>query len=149
MNRTSLIVAASVLFSLARPALGSAESPAFSCTGHSVEDRSIYVASVFFDEVAGRPYRVRAFRFEPFGSGWHLLGDFTAFDDTTPTGPTDIVYRYVFRAEGAEDGEPAVMLTAGGFTGGTTAAVVRVGDDDEEPAVAIMPCNGEPIASSP
>lgn len=118
-----------------------AQTPVLACAGESADREAEYAASLYLND-ASRPDLVRVFRRSSGEDPWEALAEFTVFDDVTPTYPSDIVYQYVFHGAEAEKGDLALMVTTGGFTGGTTAGVMALGDDEDDPAVAILPCYG-------
>lgn len=69
------------------------------------------------------------------------LAEYADFDDLTPKGPTDELYRYVFHDGSPARGEIAVMLMEGGFTLHLTAQIWRLSPDASSPeTLATLNC---------
>lgn len=139
MKRLTLIAAAVAALTLAKADTARAEAADLNCVGRSTDGAEVYVSNVYFDD-ASVPKRIATWRLNP-RTGWEFIGDFTTFEDRTPTHPSDVFYYLIFRADDAVPGDRAVQIMAGGFTQMATVQVIPLGEDDPQ-ALATMQCNG-------
>ncbi len=139
MTRTTLSTMALAFLSGSAQASPPLQQAGLRCVGPSDDHGLVYVTHVYLDDETEHPARVLMWQLNPFAGGWELLGDYTTFDNLTPAQPTDVFYRYVFRAADAKAGDLALMLMAGGFTQRATAQVVAFGEVDPQ-ALATMQC---------
>jgi hypothetical protein len=96
------------------------------CEGASIDGTAIYRV-VTFKSPDARSRRALLERWaSPAQEGPETLGDFDHYQDLSPTVPSDIRLRLVFRAEPATAEGYVVTLAEGGFTDETTVEIKHV-----------------------